>query len=43
MTEEDIPFPGWEALDAEKQEPKAQAILVIQNEAGEVIDRIYTL
>ena len=24
------------------QEPKAQAILVIQNEAGEVIDRIYT-
>ena len=42
MTEEDIPFPGWEVLDAEKQEPKAQAILVIQNEAGEVIDRIYT-
>jgi len=39
---EDIVFPGWEALDAEKQEPKAQAILVIQNEAGEVIDRIYT-
>jgi hypothetical protein len=39
---EDIPFPGWESLDAEKQEPKAQAILVIQNEAGEVVDRIFT-
>ena len=37
----DIPFPGWEALDAEKNESKPQLILVIEDEAGEVVDRIY--
>ena len=37
----DIPFPGWEALDAEKNETKAQIILEIKSESGEVIDRIY--
>ncbi|MDC3079556.1 glycosyl hydrolase, partial [Flavobacteriaceae bacterium] len=37
----DIPFPGWKALDAEKNESKPQLILVIVDEAGEVVDRIY--
>ncbi|MEC7617122.1 MAG: glycosyl hydrolase, partial [Bacteroidota bacterium] len=37
----DIPFPGWESLDAEKNESKPQLILVIEDEAGEVVDRIY--
>ena len=32
-------FPGWEALDAEKNESKPQLILVIEDEAGEVVDR----
>ena len=30
----DIPFPGWEALDAEKNESKPHLILVIEDEAG---------
>ena len=37
---EDIPFPGWEALDAEENEAKAEAILVIRDASGEVVDRI---
>ena len=37
---EDIPFPGWEALDAEENEAKAEALLVIRDASGEVVDRI---
>jgi photosystem II stability/assembly factor-like uncharacterized protein len=37
---EDIPFPGWAALDAEKNEPKGDVILVISNSSGELVDRI---
>lgn len=31
---QDIPFPGWEALDAEKNEQKASALLRITNKDG---------
>ena len=40
LKDNDIPFPGWEALDAEKNEPKAEAILVVRDAAGTVVDRI---
>ena len=36
----DIPFPGWEAYDAELQEIKSNAILVIKNSDGETVDQI---
>lgn len=35
-----LPFPGWEALDAEKQEEKAQIWLVIKDNDGEVVVRL---
>ena len=37
---EDIPFPGWDALDEEGNEAKAEGILVIRDASGEVVDRI---
>ena len=35
-----IPFPGWDALDEEKNEGKPKVSLVIRNEAGEFMTRI---
>ena len=36
----DIPFPGWDALDAERQEKAAQVVLSIQDSQGNVINKI---
>lgn len=36
----DIPFPGWEALDAEKMEERGQIWLIVKDNKGEVVDRI---
>ncbi len=36
----DIPFPGWEALDAEKQEEGTKIWLTIKDEAGNFVRRI---
>lgn len=36
----DIPFPGWDALDAERQEKEAQVVLSIQDSQGNVINKI---
>ena len=36
----DIPFPGWDALDAELQEKAAQVVLSIQDSQGNVINKI---
>ena len=36
----DIPFPGWEALDKEIVEPKSEAILMITDNAGNIVDQI---
>lgn len=36
----DITFPGWESLDAEMAESKAEALLVVSDMAGNVVDRI---
>ncbi|MEM6628987.1 MAG: glycosyl hydrolase [Bacteroidota bacterium] len=36
----DIPFPGWDALDAEKQEEKTKIWLTVKDEAGKVVRRI---
>lgn len=38
--EQDIPFPGWEALEAEKNQAKAKAVLVVSNATGKVVSRI---
>ena len=35
-----IPFPGWEALDAEARESEAQVILTLQDEAGNIINKV---
>lgn len=40
IDEDDIDFPGWEALDAEMAEPNAEALLVVTDTNGNVIDRI---
>ena len=34
----DIPFPGWEALDKEMTEAGAEAVLMIRNSDGELVD-----
>jgi len=36
----DIPFPGWEALDKEIVEPKSEAILMITDNSGNIVDQI---
>ena len=36
----DIPFPGWEALDKELNEAKAEAILMIKDSNGNIVDQI---
>ena len=36
----DIPFPGWDALDAELQEKAAQVVLSIRDSQGNVINKI---
>ena len=35
---EDIPFPGWEALDKEMSEASAEAVLMIKNSDGDLVD-----
>ncbi|MEL7530313.1 MAG: glycosyl hydrolase [Bacteroidota bacterium] len=35
--EADVPFPGWETLNTESTEGKAQALLLIRDEAGEPV------
>ena len=36
----DIPFPGWEALDKELSEAKVEAILMIKDNNGNIVDQI---
>ena len=36
----DIPFPGWEALDKELSEAKVEAILIIKDNNGNIVDQI---
>ena len=36
----DIPFPGWDALDAEREEEAAQVVLSIQDSQGNVINKV---
>ncbi|MEL6672010.1 MAG: glycosyl hydrolase [Bacteroidota bacterium] len=33
----DIPFPGWDALDAENRQEKAKVLLTIKDDKGEVV------
>lgn len=37
---EEIPFPGWDALEAEKRQEAPQILMVIKDEAGMVVNRI---
>ncbi len=36
----DIPFPGWDALDAEKQEASNESIVIIRDSEGNVVDQL---
>jgi len=36
----DIPFPGWEALDSEKNEELGQIWLIIKDQTGNVVNRV---
>lgn len=36
----DIPFPGWKALDSEKDQSKSAAILVVKNANNEVVAKV---
>lgn len=38
--DEDIPFPGWEALEQEKLQQKPAVFVVIKNGSGEVVRRL---
>jgi len=38
--QEDVPFPGWEALEAEKRQPKPQIFLTVKDEAGKVVREV---
>ena len=38
--EVDIPFPGWEALEAENRQEKPQIIFVIKDDAGNIVNRV---
>ncbi len=40
LKDEDIPFPGWDALDAEENEGKNEALIVISDANGNVVDQI---
>ncbi|MGB5890873.1 MAG: glycosyl hydrolase, partial [Thermoanaerobaculia bacterium] len=36
----DTPFPGWDVLQAEEEEEKAEIVLTVRDEAGDVVRRI---
>lgn len=38
LKKEDVPFPGWDALDKEMTEAGAEAVLMIRNSDGELVD-----
>ncbi len=38
LKKEDVPFPGWDALDKEITEAGAEAVLMIRNSAGDLVD-----
>jgi hypothetical protein len=37
---EDVPFPGWDALDAEKREQGPVVLIVVKDENGTVVNRV---
>ena len=40
LTNSNIPFPGWDSLDAESRESAAQVILTIKDEAGNIVNKV---
>ena len=36
----DIPFPGWEKLDEERQQTKASAVVIIKNNKGDIVSQL---
>ncbi|MEO1417703.1 MAG: glycosyl hydrolase [Bacteroidota bacterium] len=40
MKDQDVPFPGWEALEAEKNQEKPKVQLVIKDMEGNVVRRV---
>lgn len=36
----DIPFPGWDALEAEKEEEKPQVFLVVKDQTGKIVNKV---
>ncbi|OGD19081.1 MAG: glycosyl hydrolase [Candidatus Aminicenantes bacterium RBG_16_63_16] len=39
----DVPFPGWDALRKEENEEKPAVVLIVEDEAGQVVRRIAAL
>lgn len=40
LMDQDVPFPGWDALDAEKRQEKPELLLVIRDEEGNFVREI---
>jgi photosystem II stability/assembly factor-like uncharacterized protein len=38
--DEDVPFPGWDNLEAEMREEEPKVVVTIKNESGNVVNRI---
>ena len=38
LKKEDIPFPGWDALDKEMNEASSEVVLMIKNSEGDLVD-----
>ncbi len=36
----DVPFPGWDAIDAENAEPEAKVWLTVRNDSGKIVRRV---
>jgi len=38
--QEDVPFPGWDALEAEKRQQKPQIMLVVRDDEGNMVNKV---
>ena len=38
--QDDVPFPGWDALEAEKRQQKPEILLVVRDENGNVVNKV---
>lgn len=38
--QEDVPFPGWDALEAEQRQPQPEILLVVRDEDGNIVNKV---